>query len=348
MTNIKFIHQPGYIYDLITLFTLRFNKDLWLDYYINPEKSQEDLAYLKNISEEFPISNDDLCLFFAEDEVKGSFFITKYFYEYSHKMIEEYNFDFLISEILDIKKFTQRLLDFYLPDSGLQANWEDRDFLNKVLDLLSNSYYTDKTKNRIISFFISPDRYIMPLAKELTDKNAILTKYYQKNYKKIIDTQENFDFNKLSEKMNSVNNKSIDCRNFKNAYISVCLISKNALAGLPLGDSCLQIIGYDYLDILDEALSRRTRFEIDVFGKIISDQNRIEVINMLTSEPELSTSDIAKNLDISINAAYYHLDMMSQADMLNIRNEGRTVYYRLNRSYIAKAVDAVENMFVKK
>jgi DNA-binding transcriptional ArsR family regulator len=348
MPNIKYIHQPGYIYDLIALFILRYNKDLLLDYCKNPEKSQEDLTYLKNILAEFPIDSEDFYLFFTEDEVKGSFFLKKYFFDYADKFNSEYDFDFLVSEILEKDKFTQKLLDFYFPDSNLEVKREDNSFYRSLLDLLSASCYTDKTKNRILSFFIAPDKYLVPLIKELSDKNALLNKFYQKNYKKIIDTKEGFDLKKFSEKLKAINEKEIDCQDFENAYISVCLIAKNALQGLKIGNSCLQIIGYDYMATLDGKLNKRTKFNIDMFGKIISDINRIEVIGMLTSEPELSTSDIAKKLGISINAAYYHLDMMSQEDMLVMRNEGRTVYYRLNRNYIIKAVDAVRSMFIKK
>lgn len=348
MATIKFLHQPGYIYDLISLFILRFNKDLWLDYYINQDKSQEDLAYLKSISEEFPITNEELNLFFSADEVKGSFLINKYFFDSAEKTLSEFDFDSLVSEILDTRTFTQRLFDFYLPDTGLEANWEDRGFLSKLIDLLSVSCYTEKTKNSIISFFIMPEKYISLLVTELKDKNEILTRFYQKNYKKIIDTQESFDFDQFTLKTFSINNKAVDCSQFDTAFVSVCLVAKNALDGFYFENSCLQIIGFDYAVSLEESLSKKTRFEVDLFGKIISDRNRTEVINMLMETPELSTSDIAKNLGISINAAYYHLDMMSQANMLNIRNEGRTVYYRLNRGYITKALDSVGSMFIKK
>ncbi len=348
MPQIKFIHQPGYIYDLISVFILHYNKDLWLDYCRNTGSSQEDLAYIKSISEEFEIESDDLYLFFVEDEVKGSFFIKKYFFDYADKFEDGYDFDFLVSEILNKDKFAQNLLDFYFPDSGLAVNREDNGFYKSVLDLLSTSDYSDKTKNRILSFFIAPDKFIIPLIKELSDKNAMLTKFYQKNYKRIIETQENFDFEKYKEKLKKIDEKAYGCLLNENIYLSICLVLKNTIEGLKCENNCLQIIGYDYMETLDGKLSKKSKFNIDMFGKIISDVNRIEVIKMLTSVPELSTSDIAKNLGISINAAYYHLDMMCQEDMLIIRNEGRTVYYRLNRTYVSKAVEAVRNMFIKK
>jgi DNA-binding transcriptional ArsR family regulator len=348
MPQIKFIHQPGYIYDLISLFILHYNKDLWLDYCKNKGNSQEDLIYIKSISDEFEIESDDLYLFFVEDEVKGSFFIKKYFFEYADKFEQGFDFNFLVSEILNKDKFAQNLLDFYFPDSGVVVNREDNGFYRSILDLLSISSYSDKTKNRILSFFIAPDKFLIPLIKELSDKNAMLTKFYQKNYKRIIDTQENFDFEQYKEKLKKIDENAHGCLMNENIYLSVCLILKNTVEGLKCGSNCLQIIGYDYLETLEGKLSKKSKFNIDMFGKIISDLNRIEVIKMLTSVPELSTSDIAKNLGISINAAYYHLDMMSQEDMLILRNEGRTVYYRLNRTYVSKAVEAVRNMFIKK
>lgn len=348
MPQIKFIHQPGYIFDLISIFILHYNKDLWLDYCKNTGSSQEDIVYIKNITEEFAIDSEDLYLFFVEDEIKGSFFIKKYFFDYADKFEDGYDFDFLVSEILNKDKFAQNLLDFYFPDSGLVVNREDNSFYRSILDLLYTSDYSDKTKNRILSFFIAPDKFIIPLIKELSDKNAMLTKFYQKNYKRIIDTQENFDFEQYKEKLLKVDERAHSFLLSDNVYFSVCLVLKNTVESLKTGNGCLQIIGYDYMESLDGKLSKKAKFDIDMFGRIISDVNRIEIIKMLTAVTELSTSDIAKNLGISINAAYYHLDMMCQENMLIIRNEGRTVFYRLNRTYVSKAVEAIRNLFIKK
>jgi DNA-binding transcriptional ArsR family regulator len=321
---------------------------LWLDHYINSESSHSELNYLGSITEEFPVTNEELSLFFAADEVKGSFFINKYFNEYIDKSAADFDFDFLMREILDIRSFAQKLLDFYLPDSNLKADWEDKGFLTGLIDLLSESLYTEKTKNSLISFFISPERYINPLTKELNEKNIMLNRFYQKNYKKIIDAQESFDYNDFVDKLKLIDNEGADLCMSDMVYVSVCLVAKNTIASFFSTDTRLHIIGHDYAAGIEERLAGKSRFEVDLFGKIISDKNRIEVISMLTVTPELSTSDIAKNLGISINAAYYHLDMMSQANMLSIRNEGRTVFYRLNRSYINKALDSVESIFLKK
>lgn len=347
MVNVKFLHQPGYLYDLISIFVLRYNKELLLECYTNSDDKQKDLAYIRNITEEFSIENEDLSIFFAEDEVKGSFFLKKYFFEYEDKMISDYDFDFLVSEILDKNIFAQRLLDFYLPNTELVVDFEERSFIEDLAEQINETYYTEKTKNKLLTFFISPDKFLMPLIKEISDKNAILTKYYQKNFKRIVEIQEGFDFAGFKDKLFKIDEQT-NCKELDFIYISICLVCKNIIEYLRSDNACLILVGSDYEETLNKKYSNKSKLEIDVFGKIISDQNRIDIIKMLAYSPELSTSSIAKNLGISINAAYYHLDMMCQANMLSVRNEGRTVFYRFNKRYISKVIESISRIFVKK
>ena len=65
MRNIKFLDEPGFIYDLFFLFSFNFNKDYCLTNFINYSKSSEDTDYYCKILNEFsPISNDLLLFFY--------------------------------------------------------------------------------------------------------------------------------------------------------------------------------------------------------------------------------------------------------------------------------------------
>ena len=64
MKNIRFIKEPGYIYDLIFIFTLYFNEEYCHTNFVNCRKSSDDLKYYKKVLEEFAPISDDLLLFF--------------------------------------------------------------------------------------------------------------------------------------------------------------------------------------------------------------------------------------------------------------------------------------------
>lgn len=344
MTKVKFLHKPGYIYDLLTLFVFYFNKEHWNSYYVNPANSQDDLKYIKEIIDDFSYTPDELSLFFSSDAEKGSFLINKYFLCYKDELINKMDLDFLVSEISDVKEFSQRLLDFFFPDSCVKANYRERSFFTILSTLIKESKYSDNVKNKLILFFIEPEKYIDVLKKELMNKNGFLSDIYKNKYKILAETQDNFDYEHLSNQLKSVNKMSIDYTKYDEVYISICLVNRIVISGFLFENSCLQIIGYNYLESLKTVLLNEFKFDIEVFGKIVSDKNRLEVIRMLSENMELTTSEIAIKLGTSVNAAYYHLDMMNQAVMIKSRNEGRTVFYKLNKEYFIKASDYIKNI----
>ncbi|MEL6158625.1 MAG: metalloregulator ArsR/SmtB family transcription factor [Cyanobacteria bacterium J06554_11] len=61
----------------------------------------------------------------------------------------------------------------------------------------------------------------------------------------------------------------------------------------------------------------------------LGDRYRIQVIELLR-ERELCACDIAKALDISQSKLSFHLKTLREANLVEGRQEGRWIYYRLN------------------
>lgn len=66
-----------------------------------------------------------------------------------------------------------------------------------------------------------------------------------------------------------------------------------------------------------------------VIFKILGDTNRYRIFEMLSKEPKLSVSDIAKILKISIPLSSQHLKILEQAKILQKEKLGQKVYYKL-------------------
>ena len=63
--------------------------------------------------------------------------------------------------------------------------------------------------------------------------------------------------------------------------------------------------------------------------KILGDTNRYRIFEMLGKQHQVSVSDIAKILAISIPLASQHLKILEQAKMLEKEKRGQKVYYKL-------------------
>ncbi len=63
--------------------------------------------------------------------------------------------------------------------------------------------------------------------------------------------------------------------------------------------------------------------------KALSDPHRLRIVDVLR-EGELSVSDISARLNAEVVTISHHLKIMRQADLVEVRREGRFMYYRLH------------------
>ena len=63
--------------------------------------------------------------------------------------------------------------------------------------------------------------------------------------------------------------------------------------------------------------------------KALSDPHRLRIVDVLR-EGELSVSDISARLNAEVVTISHHLKIMRQADLVEVRKEGRFMYYRLH------------------
>jgi DNA-binding transcriptional ArsR family regulator len=76
-----------------------------------------------------------------------------------------------------------------------------------------------------------------------------------------------------------------------------------------------------------------------VIFKILGDANRYRIFEMLGNHPQLTVSDIAKILKISIPLASQHLKILEHGSLLQKEKRGQKVYYGLRTdNRIAQAI----------
>ena len=63
--------------------------------------------------------------------------------------------------------------------------------------------------------------------------------------------------------------------------------------------------------------------------KALSDPHRLKIVNALRYG-ELTVSDIAELLDAEVVTISHHLKIMKYASLVEVRREGRFMYYRLH------------------
>lgn len=73
--------------------------------------------------------------------------------------------------------------------------------------------------------------------------------------------------------------------------------------------------------------------------KVLSDVNRYRMFRILVQQPKLTISDIARILDISLPLASQHLKVLTSANLLQKKKEGKKVFPKLEHGNpLVKAV----------
>lgn len=339
MANLKLLKEPGYVFDLMLLFFLHFNGDC-MDNFINKNKEQEDKEHFESILKSFYPISEDLYVFFHAGENKNCFMTLNYFYMNKDKFISAYNADTIQKELSDYVDVTERVFEFYFPKlskSQVKNFLEDEKLLFRMI---KDSKYTEKEKNRLYEFFMDPVPYIQKLQYELLEKEVRLSSYYEKQYEKILDVYSQITLDSLRNQAARVDNYLTE--ESLPLYLSFCFVNKNCINFITLDEGSIYILGYDYTSIIEYLDQREQIFKIDEFGLVLSDENRVKMLDLIQSKGETTRRTIEMESGLSSSIIYHNLAMMTRCGMLKTRNQGKRIYYSVNNSYFEQVLSRIK------
>lgn len=339
--EVEFIKEPGYMYDLLSMFVLYFNKEYFLSNMINYDKASADQEYYKSIIKEIePVSND-LRIFFLMNANARTFMIHNYFDMLDKTFLTTYNLKEVQDALRDCDGVKSKILEFYLPKLSKTKREECKNDLAELSRQMKIADLKPEIKNGLYSFFIEPEAILQKLAYELISKDFILKKKRESHTLLAEQLQESFNTKEVVEKVSQYQsqNVSIDITHYSKLYISFSMISKNAIKYYYFSDTVIWLLGTDCLSYLDYLSARETAPDLETFGNALSDKYRVGILNLAAKNKEVSIKDIESELGNGGANVYYHLSLMLKANLLRARNQGRAVIYRLNTPYFNSVRD---------
>ncbi|MBE9102059.1 ArsR/SmtB family transcription factor [Vacuolonema iberomarrocanum] len=91
-----------------------------------------------------------------------------------------------------------------------------------------------------------------------------------------------------------------------------------------------------------EAIIAPLSFSTEQRAKIfaaLADPTRLRIVELLAAEGELSGSQIATQLDISLALFCHHSRTLVEADLLQVRRDGQTKYNSLNQMLLHQCLN---------
>ena len=75
-------------------------------------------------------------------------------------------------------------------------------------------------------------------------------------------------------------------------------------------------------------------FELAELFKVFGDSTRIRILHVLFDTEELSVSEIAVKVDMTVSAVSHQLRILRTSNLIKSRKEGKTVFYSLADEHV--------------
>lgn len=338
--EVEFIKEPGYMYDLLSMFILYFNKEYFLSNMINYDKASADQEYYKSIIKEIePVSND-LRIFFLMNANAKTFMMVNYFDVFNEAFFTTYNLKEVQDALRDCDGVKSKILEFYLPKLSKTKREECKNDLAELSRQMKIADLKPEIKNGLYSFFIEPEATLQKLSYELISKDFILKKWRESHALQAEQMCESFNLFEIYKKFDGVIGHAIsNMDGYDKFYVSLTIAEKNVVKQYLYSDKALIILGVDSLSYLEYLSGLETAPDLETFGNALSDKYRVGILNLAAKNKEISIKDIESELGNGGANVYYHLSLMLKANLLRARNQGRAVIYRLNTPYFNSVRD---------
>lgn len=334
MPNIKVLKDPGFLYDLNYLFYAKFNTKLCVDTFEDEKKKEAYAKYLKEMLQHFGDISDDLYVFYHAAKNGRCLMTTCYMDPYNEQFANGFNFKYFKSLISDTDTLTRNVIRFYLRNLSQEELEECFSSTEKLFSYIKASDYSGEEKSKLYEFFINPAPYSQALQYELIEKEILLSIYYKENYDKIIEAHNNTTFEMLCDNVKDLHNLSLDfLKDSDSLYTSFCLLHKYYMNLFLGAEKVVYLLGFDYVEIISTILNTQNVPPLENLCGALSETSRIQILKLLLERKEVTCKDLEKIFNFSGSTAYHHITLLTRIGAVKIRNEGKTIYYSLNRKY---------------
>lgn len=336
MPRTKVLKDPGFLYDLNYLFYAKFNTQLCIDRLADETKKEAYIRYLKETLQHFGDISDDLYVFYHAIKNGHCFITTFYLNPYKNHFPTDFNFKFFKNLLSDTDGMIRNLIRFYLFDLSQESLEECFSSTEKLFAYIKASKYSGEEKSKLYEFFINPIPYFQTLQYELIEKEILLSAYYKDNYETILEAHNKTTFELLCENVKDIDNLTFLNDGEQVLFASYCLLNKYQLRLFLIEEGAVYLLGCDYVSIISEIAEAKKTSPIEDLCGALSETSRIQILKLLLNRKEVTCKDLEKTFNFSGSTAYHHITLLAKIGAVKIRNEGKTIYYSLNRNYFDK------------
>ena len=339
MNKIQLLKEPGYIFDLLFVFFLKYNKECCMDNFIDPKKEKEDTEYYEQVIKNFDPISDELYVFFHALKNKQCFMTLNYFYRFKNAFSTNYNIFVIQDALSDYSDVVKRVITYYFYQLSAEEVEKCAQSNVQLFKVIKQSDYSDTEKSRLYEFFAEPVWYIQKLQYELMEKEVQLRTFYEKNYSRILEAYSNLTIDVLTEQLTPVKDLSALKNCEDQLQTSFCLINKNCVNFVSVENGVVLVMGVEYINGVQAIQNKVATVKIDEFGSSLAEENRVKMLDLMLEKGEITCKDLERIFNFSGSTAYHHLTILLKNGVIKTRNEGKTILYSVNSKCFDVAID---------
>lgn len=102
-------------------------------------------------------------------------------------------------------------------------------------------------------------------------------------------------------------------------------------------------ISCNQCNMLDNFLDDSNLNKANIF-KALGDSTRLTLFHLILKYPDICACELLQKMSIAQTTLSHHLKILSQANLINVRKEGRWKHYSANLSAIDELIRYVNNL----
>ena len=252
------------------------------------------------------------------------------------------------NNISEFKNFVVNMIDeefFY----NLYGQYIDKDYLRLALQndgelnkLYSENSYISTSYLALKSLFSNKDLFLQELFSCLEN---LRTEEFLKTYQDIVPKvdAELYNIEKSLSTMEPLDlSQSIMGKTFKNRgpYKTFIFIPSHFI-----NIKATRYFGKDQILIYSLNHRELTKNDITKIFKIISDETRFEIIELLSKGDSMMGKDLANDLNLSTPTISHHMEKLKEAGFINEERIKNSKFYSINYNSIDKFINSLSSIF---
>lgn len=327
----------GMLYDCVSLYVIYFNREYILKTYeLYNTNAEVGLKPYNEIIEKIPEIPEVLRIFFNVSYTKPSIF-SEYVFVNAVKS-ECYSISEVENNLFDSDGLYKFLLNHCF---GNKLDKENSDFSDAYIEI-NKKNIDDNLKFNLLYYFQNKEEVAKLLKSSFIDIFKYIKEFHMQNEETINQIIIKSKVKKIGKYISGITNMFKD-DNY-NTYI--CLLNNHVFLHGTTSKEKFVIIGSQLSNYIDNQNIGRA-VSLNVFGKAFSDQIRIEIIELLITKKELCISDMMSEMDMPRTSIAYHIDLLTNNQIINYRKKKNLKYYSLNELYFQKMIKTLHEYISK-